>query len=150
MTEGFIIWVTVFQVKWVPNKQTPASDYANINCDCFQESYKPKKWICAKRQYGKSKRISRFKFCGQIDENQGQLTSENQLYWMKDVAVRIILVKHFENTNPKIDFKITRLVLWVLGPTLADFTAKNIPVLCMDDVAKIKEKLVFSQRKFKF
>jgi len=69
---------------------------------------------------------------------------------MKDVAVRIILVKHFENTNLKIDFKITRLVLWVLGPTLADFTAKNIPVLCMDDVAKIKEKLVFSQRKFKF
>ena len=43
--------------------------------------------------------------------------SENQLNRMKDVAMRIILVKRFENTNFKIDFKIIRLVLWVLGPT---------------------------------
>ena len=93
MTEGFKMWLTLFYVKWVPNKQKPASDCTEKFCDCFQASYKPKKWICAKQQYGKSKRPRRFKFCGHLEDNQSQLTSENQLYCMKDVAVRMISVK---------------------------------------------------------
>ena len=101
MTEGFKMWLTLFYVKWVPNKQKPASDCTEKFCDCFQASYKPKKWICAKQQYGKSKRPRRFKFCGHFEDNQSQLTSENQLYCMKDVAVRMISVKARPGPRPK-------------------------------------------------
>ena len=62
------------------------------------------------------------------------------------MAVGFRSVKRFENTNFKIDFKSIRRILWVLEPTSADSTAKNIPISCLGGIANIREKLLLGQK----